>query len=229
MPRVPRPAEARALGRRAPTQLDAADPRASTAGSGSAPRRSPGSSTGCWRCSRSSGTSTGGRSTPKGRTLARIYGEGDILVGEALAAGLLDGLAALGGGRAGLDRRLRVARAHAAPGETAHGRTRPSGTRRSERIWRRIRADRGRAPGASSAASSTPGSRRPIFHWAEGEPLEDVLRGDRDGARATSSATASSCSTCSGRSRRSPRRGPRTWSVGRAQAVNRGVVAYTGV
>src|SRR5207247_11471525 len=30
--------------------------------------------------------------TAKGRTLTRIYGEGDVLVGEALATGLFDGL-----------------------------------------------------------------------------------------------------------------------------------------
>src|SRR5206468_5416483 len=30
--------------------------------------------------------------TPKGRTLTRIYGEGDLLVGEALATGLFEGL-----------------------------------------------------------------------------------------------------------------------------------------
>ena len=30
--------------------------------------------------------------TPKGRTLARIYGEGDLLVGESLSSELFDGL-----------------------------------------------------------------------------------------------------------------------------------------
>ena len=65
VPRVPGPAGARALGRRAPRRSTSRS-AGSTAGSEREPRRSPGSSNACSRCSRSSGTCAGSRSSRRG-------------------------------------------------------------------------------------------------------------------------------------------------------------------
>jgi ATP-dependent RNA helicase HelY len=111
--------------------------------------------------------------TDKGRRLTRIYGEGDLLVGEALAAGVLDGLS---------------------PGEVAalvstlvyESRERtplPSilptgglvdGYERLQRLWRQIR----RAEDAQEVQlcrELDAGFAGPVFAWADGAALEDVL------------------------------------------------------
>lgn len=111
--------------------------------------------------------------TPKGRTLARIYGEGDLLVGESLASGLYEGLAAPE--VASLlstvvyESRERVP----SPGEL------PTGTTRDryellERTYRRIRRTEEEHQVELSRTLDT-GFATPVFHWAEGKPLEDVL------------------------------------------------------
>jgi ATP-dependent RNA helicase HelY len=111
--------------------------------------------------------------TPKGRMLARIYGEGDLLVGESLSSELFDGL--LPSEVASLlsavvyESRERVP----LPGEL------PTGTTREryellERTYRRIRRIEEEHQVELSRSLDT-GFATPIFHWAEGKRLEDVL------------------------------------------------------
>jgi len=111
--------------------------------------------------------------TPKGRTLARIYGEGDLLVGESLAGGLFDDLsdpevtALLS--TVVYESRERTPAAGEMPTPVLAERY-----ERLQRTFRRIRrteeehqVELSRAPDAGFAA--------PVFHWAEGRPLEDLL------------------------------------------------------
>jgi len=111
--------------------------------------------------------------TPKGRTLARIYGEGDLLVGESLAAGLFDGLsppevAALLS-TVVYESRERVPTV----GELPTGSTRDR-FELLERTYRRIRRTEEEHQVELSRALDA-GFATPAFHWAEGKPLEDVL------------------------------------------------------
>jgi ATP-dependent RNA helicase HelY len=111
--------------------------------------------------------------TLKGRSLSRIYGEGDILVAETLARGLFDGLD---------------------PGEVAallssvvyEGRERvplsgdmptPETKQRYEallRTWRRVRRTEDEHQ-VQLCRELEAGFATPIFHWASGRPLEEVL------------------------------------------------------
>ena len=110
---------------------------------------------------------------PKGRMLARIYGEGDLLVGEGLAAGALDGLqpAEVASLVSTLvyESRERIA----VPGSLP---TSESGERYRElqRIWQRIRSTED-AHQVQLCRELDNGFAAPLFHWAEGKPLEDVL------------------------------------------------------
>ena len=88
VPRVPGPARSTSGGPSGRTSSQGRS-RASSGGSPSAPRRWPVGSIACSGCSASCSTSMAGQLTDKGRRLTRIYGEGDLLVGEALAAGVL--------------------------------------------------------------------------------------------------------------------------------------------
>jgi ATP-dependent RNA helicase HelY len=112
--------------------------------------------------------------TDKGRRLARIYGEGDLLVGEALARGLLDGLSAPE--VAALmstvvyESRERVPLAGGLP--TAES---AACYEQLQRLWRRIRRAED-ANGVQLCRELDPGFATHIFHWAEGKPLEDVLQ-----------------------------------------------------
>ena len=106
--------------------------------------------------------------------LARIYGEGDILVGEALAAGLLRRAAAARGRRARLHAGVRVAGAGPDPGRAAHRARAPSATGELQRIWRRIRRTEDEHQ-VQLCRELDNGFATPVFHWAEGKPLEDVL------------------------------------------------------
>jgi ATP-dependent RNA helicase HelY len=110
---------------------------------------------------------------PKGRRLARIYGEGDILVGEALDAGCLDGLeppevASLVSTLV-YESRGRVPTSRALP--TADSAERYADL---QRIWKRIRSTED-AHQVQLCRELDNGFATPVFHWAEGKPLEDVL------------------------------------------------------
>jgi ATP-dependent RNA helicase HelY len=112
--------------------------------------------------------------TDKGRRLARIYGEGDLLVGEALDAGLLEGLSpsevASVVSTMVYESRERV--------PVTGGMPTTASTERFERlraIWSRVR----RAEDAHQVQlcrELDDGFGVPVFHWAEGKPLEDVLQ-----------------------------------------------------
>jgi ATP-dependent RNA helicase HelY len=111
--------------------------------------------------------------TDKGRRLTRIYGEGDLLVGEALAAGVFDGrtpseVAALAS-TVIFESRERTPLPGAMP---TVGLT--DGYERLQRLWRQIR----RAEDAEEVQlcrELDPGFAGPVHMWAEGAALEDVL------------------------------------------------------
>ena len=111
--------------------------------------------------------------TDKGRRLTRIYGEGDLLVGELLDAHILEGLeppevAAL------LSTVIYEARERVPlPGDLPT----PATAQRYEqlqRLWRTVRRTEDQHQ-VQLCRELEAGFATPIFHWAEGKPLEDVL------------------------------------------------------
>ena len=168
----------------------------------------------------------GFRVLPKGHALARIYGEGDVLVAEALAEGLLNGLtpseAAALISTIVYESRERVPRAGEMP--TPETATR---YRRLQAIWKRVRRAED-AHHVELCRELDDGFAAVIHRWAEAEPLEDVLRetglapGDfvrsckqlLDLLRQIEDVAGEEAADVARRAR---------------AAVNRGVVAYTGV
>jgi ATP-dependent RNA helicase HelY len=162
----------------------------------------------------------------RGERLARIYGEADILVAESLSEGVLEELspsevAAL---VSALVYESRERQPRAATPPTSEVRTR---SRRLEELWRRVRrveeqhhVELCRELDAGFAATA--------FHWAEGKPLEDVLA-------ETEMAPGDFVRTCKqllDLLRQIEAVAPPTVAetAHRAvEAVNRGVVAYTGL
>jgi ATP-dependent RNA helicase HelY len=164
--------------------------------------------------------------TDRGRRLTRIYGEGDVVVAEMLADGLLDGLS---------------------PAETAalvsvlvyesRERTPPSvdmpTTRLADRLgsleelWRRVRRVEETHQVELTRELET-GFAPTAFLWAEGKQLEDVL-GE------TEMAPGDFVRTCKQlidllRQIEDVAEGPSAVTAREARlATNRGVVAYTGV
>jgi ATP-dependent RNA helicase HelY len=165
---------------------------------------------------------------PKGEMLARIYGEGDILMGECLSRGILDGVspaefAALVS-TVVYEHRGRERFPVAAHLPTALTEDR---YRRLVQTYRRIR----RAEDQNSVElcrEPDPGFATTVFHWAEGKPLEDVLP-EMDMAAGD---FVRSCKLLVDLLRQLEEVAPgETSSLARRarEAVNRGVVAYTGV
>jgi ATP-dependent RNA helicase HelY len=111
---------------------------------------------------------------PKGRTLARVYGEGDVLVAEALAEDLLVGLgapeAAALVSTIVYESRERVPRRGEMPTAGTAERY-----RRLEQIWARIRRAED-AHHVELCRELEDGFAPAISRWAAGEALEDVLR-----------------------------------------------------
>jgi ATP-dependent RNA helicase HelY len=111
--------------------------------------------------------------TDRGQVLRRIYGEGDILVAEGLADGLFDGLTPAG--MAALvstmvyESRERTPRAADFP--TADLRER---YRVLQDTWRRVRRTEEENQ-VELCRELEPGFVGAAFHWAEGKPLEDVM------------------------------------------------------
>lgn len=163
---------------------------------------------------------------PKGRTLARIYGEGDILMAEALADGLLDGL----------EPSEVTAVVSTTVYESRERNPRPSEMptpasveryRRFQGIWRRVREAEDRHQ-VELCRELEDGFAAPIHRWAQGESLEDVLR-ETDMSPGDFVRT---CKQVLDLLRQIEDVAPEGVSdvVRRARAaVNRGVVAYTGV
>jgi ATP-dependent RNA helicase HelY len=111
--------------------------------------------------------------TTKGRTLTRIYGEGDLLVGEALEAGLLDDLRpseVVGLLSAVIyEGRERVPLSGEMP--TAETKERYE---RLQRLWRKVRRTEDEHQ-VQLCRELEAGFATPIYHWAEGEALNDIL------------------------------------------------------
>jgi ATP-dependent RNA helicase HelY len=163
---------------------------------------------------------------PKGRTLARIYGEGDILMAEALADGLLDGLepseVAAVVSTTVYESRERNPRPSEMPTPVSVERY-----RRFQGIWRRVRDAEDRHQ-VELCRELEDGFAAPIHRWAQGESLEDVLR-ETDMSPGDFVRT---CKQVLDLLRQIEDVAPEGVSdvVHRArEAVNRGVVAYTGV
>ena len=168
----------------------------------------------------------GFRILPKGDVLARIYGEGDVLVAEAVAEGLLDGLspaeAAALVSTVVYESRERVPRQGSMPTVEVAERY-----RRLVTTWSRIRGAED-ANHVELCRELEDGFAAPVFRWAGGEALEDVLR-------ETTMAPGDfvrNCKQLLDLLRQIQDVAPEsTADVARraGQAVNRGVVAYTGV
>jgi ATP-dependent RNA helicase HelY len=163
---------------------------------------------------------------PKGRTLARVYGEGDVLVAEALADGLFGGLtpseAAALASTIVYESRERVPLEGQMPTAVTAERY-----RRLSATYRRIR----RAEDdhhVELCRELEAGFATAAYRWAEGVVLEDVLR-------ETGMAPGDFVRTCKQlldllRQIEDVAEGEDAGTVRRARdAVNRGVVAYTGV
>jgi ATP-dependent RNA helicase HelY len=166
------------------------------------------------------------RTLPKGGMLARIYGEGDVLVAEALDERLFAGLspsevAALISSIV-YESRERVPRHAEMPtGDTA------ARYHRLEGIWRRIRRSEDRHH-VELCRELDPGFATTVFHWAEGKPLEDVLA---EAALAPGDFVRN-CKQLLDLLRQIEEVAPEDVGslVARArESVNRGVVSYTGV
>ncbi len=163
---------------------------------------------------------------PKGRSLARIYGEGDVLVAEALAEGLLSDLtpseAAAVVSSIVYESRERVPREGEMPTGASAERY-----RRLQGIYARIRQAED-AHHVELCRELEAGFASSVHRWAEGEPLEDVLR-------ETGLAPGDFVRNCKQlldllRQIEDVAEQGQSDTVRRArEAVNRGVVAYTGV
>jgi ATP-dependent RNA helicase HelY len=164
---------------------------------------------------------------PKGDALARIYGEGDILVAEALAEGALEGLspaetAAIVSSLV-YESRERVPRTTVElPTAGAEDRF-----RRLQGIWRRVRRSEDEHH-VELSRELDPGFATPIFHWAEGKQLDGVLAetgmapGDFVRNAKQLLDLLRQIADVAGRTQGAPVRAA-------IEAVDRGVVAYTGV
>ena len=109
----------------------------------------------------------------KGRTLTRIYGEGDVLVAELLDAGILEGLepsevAALLSSVV-YEGRERVPLSGAMPTESTMARY-----ELLRRLWRTVRRTEDEHQ-VQLCRELDQGFATPIWHWAEGRRLEEVL------------------------------------------------------
>ncbi|HEX6261500.1 MAG TPA: DEAD/DEAH box helicase [Actinomycetota bacterium] len=112
--------------------------------------------------------------TPKGERLTRIYGEGDILVAEAIEDGVLDGLtpaevAALVS-TVVYESRERTPRSPTLPTVEVEARF-----ERLRSLYLEVRRAEERA-GVELCRELDAGFAEPAFHWAEGKALEDALR-----------------------------------------------------
>ena len=162
----------------------------------------------------------------KGDVLCRIYGEGDILVSEAVGEGLLDGLsppeiAALVS-TVVYESRDRVPRSTEMPTAETGARY-----RRLAALWDRIRSAED-AHQVELCRELEAGFAQSVFHWAEGKPLEDVLAE----SQMAPGDFVRNCKLLVDLLRQiedvAPDPASRLAFEAR-EAVNRGVVAYTGL
>jgi ATP-dependent RNA helicase HelY len=164
--------------------------------------------------------------TERGERLARIYGEADILVAEALAEGLLEGLspAELGALVSAMvyESRERQPRQAAPPTPEVRARY-----RRLDEAWRGIRRVEEQHQ-VELCRELDGGFAATAFQWGEGKPLEDVLL-------ETEMAPGDFVRTCKQlldllRQIEAVAEAPVSVVAHQAvEAINRGVVAYTGL
>ena len=111
--------------------------------------------------------------TDKGRRLTRIYGEGDLLVGEMLDAGLLEGLSpsevAAMISTVVYEPRERNPLSGEMPTAATEERH-----ERLRRLWREVRRAED-THHVQLCRDLEAGFSTPVFHWAEGKPLDDIL------------------------------------------------------
>jgi len=111
--------------------------------------------------------------TAKGRSLTRIYGEGDLLVGEALATGVFEGLepaevAALVSTLVYEARERTPLPGELPTAEAAHR------YERLQRLWRRVRRTEDEHQ-VQLCRELEPGFSTPIHRWCEGVALDELL------------------------------------------------------
>jgi ATP-dependent RNA helicase HelY len=166
------------------------------------------------------------RLTDRGERLARIYGEGDILVAEAIAEGVLEGLSPAEMASLASALVYESRERNPRPSEMATARLRKHYGDLA-RMWRRIRQVEEEHQ-LELCRELEAGFASVAFHWAEGKSLEDVLA-------ETELAPGDFVRTCKQlidllRQIEGVADEPVASSAGGArQAVNRGVVAYTGL
>lgn len=163
---------------------------------------------------------------PKGMSLARVYGEGDVLVAEALADGVLQGLepaeVAAVVSTVVFESRERIPRTGEMPTPVAAERYRGL-----QRTWRAIRAaeDRHQVQLCRELEDGFAGS---VYRWAQGEPLEDVLRENEMSPGDFVRTCKQLLDLLRQIAQVAPERSAEAVRLAH-DAVNRGVVAYTGV
>ena len=161
---------------------------------------------------------------PKGEILAHIYGEGDILVTESLEAGLLDGLSR--GELAAFVSSLVYESRERSP-KTPEMPTAKCAERFEELrgLWSAVRRTED-AHRVELCRDPDPGFAKPAFDWAEGRTLEKVL-GEADSAAGD---FVRNCKQLVDLLRQIEGACPGLTSVRSArEAIDRGVVAYTGI
>ena len=105
--------------------------------------------------------------------MTRIYGEGDLLVGEALATGLLEGLEPSEVAAVVSTVVYEARERNPLPGklptaESAHR------YERLQRLWRQIRRTED-GHQVQLCRELEPGFTTPVYRWAEGVPLDELL------------------------------------------------------
>jgi ATP-dependent RNA helicase HelY len=111
--------------------------------------------------------------TPKGRTLTRIYGEGDVLIGEALATGLFDGLEPAEVAALVSTVVYEARERNPLPGKLPT----PGSAHRYERLqrlWRQVRRTEDEHQ-VQLCRELEPGFSTPIHRWCEGIALDELL------------------------------------------------------
>lgn len=160
---------------------------------------------------------------PKGEMLAHIYGEGDILIAEAITEGLLEGLspaetAALVS-TVVYESRERFPRSAEMPTDESERRFKELMS-----IWKKVRRVED-SHQVELCRELEAGFAEPIWDWAEGRPLDLVLAE----ARMTAGDFVRSCKQLLDLLRQIEEAGgPIAVSESRG-AINRGVVSYTGI
>ncbi len=163
---------------------------------------------------------------PKGRTLARIYGEGDVLVAEALAQGMVGGLDASEVAAIVSTVVFESRERTPLPGEMPT----PASAERYRRLqvtWRRVREAEDRHQ-VELCRELDAGFASPLYRWAQGESLEDVLR-ETDLSPGDFVRTCKQVLDMLRQIEDVAPEGSVPLFRAARDAVNRGVVAYTGV